>query len=247
MDRISPRVPRVFTGEELAAGREVTLAAAQGHYLTGVMRLKPGDPVRLFNGRDGEWLCCLVRVSRKSVAARPERRSGEVVLPPDIDFMFAPLKHARLDDMVEKAVELGARRLCPVITAHTVAARVNLDRMRAIAIEAAEQCNLTVVPEVLAPVPLERLLADWQPDRALVFCDETAATADPLAALRHLRLPAALLTGPEGGFSAAERAALLRLPAVTAISLGPRILRAGTAALAALSLLQASLGDWRAA
>ena len=209
-----------------------------------MLRLAGGDPVSVFNANDGEWLAYLATVSKKSTTLRCERRVADVSPPPDIDYIFAPLKHARLDYVVQKATELGARRLRPVITQRTVAERVNLERMRANAIEAAEQCNLVFVPEVHEPVKLPKLLADWQPGRALVYCDERAAIADPLLALEALSVPAAVLIGPEGGFTPEEKALLKSLPYVTAISLGPRIMRADTAAVAALTLVQAMLGDW---
>lgn len=220
------------------------LSREQSHYLTGVLRLTSGDPVRAFNSRDGEWLCYLATVSKKSVTLRCERRVAEVLPPPDIDYVFAPLKHARLDYVVQKATELGARRLRPVITARTIAERVNLDRMKANVIEAAEQCNLVYVPEVAEPVKLGRCLSEWQEGRVLIHCDETARVANPIAALSGLKAPAAVLIGPEGGFSDDERALLRSLPFATAISLGSRIMRADTAAVAALALVQAVLGDW---
>ncbi len=220
------------------------LPREQAHYLTGVLRLQPGDPVAVFNGRDGEWLAHLSDVTKKGASLRLERLVSAVKPPPDIDYCFAPLKHARLDYVVQKAAELGARRLRPVITQRTIAERVNMDRMRANVIEAAEQCNLVFVPEVHEPVKLPKLLAEWEQGRALVYCDETAATANPLAALQGLEPPAAVLIGPEGGFTGEERRLLAAQPFVTAISLGPRIMRADTAAVAALTLLQASLGDW---
>lgn len=232
--------PRLHAENALGAGAEIVLSNEQGHYLTTVLRLKNGDPVRLFNGRDGEWLAYLGEASKKRVTVVIEKRVADAAPPPDIDFLFAPLKHARLDYMVQKAVELGARRLRPVITRRTIAGRVNLDRMRANAIEAAEQCNLVFAPEVLQPVKLERALADWDAARALVFCDEKAKGR---VALSGLALPAAVLIGPEGGFADEERAQLRSLPFVRGISLGPRILRADTAAAAAMVLVQALAGD----
>jgi 16S rRNA (uracil1498-N3)-methyltransferase len=175
---------------------------------------------------------------------RIEKKLADAAPPPDIDFIFAPLKHARLDYLVQKATELGARRLRPVMTARTIVERVNLERMRANAIEAAEQCNLVFVPEVAEPLKLDRLLSGWDQGRALIYCDEGAEGQDTLAALKGLKLPVALLVGPEGGFTPAERAGLKRLSFVTAISLGPRIMRADTAGTAALALVQATLGDW---
>jgi 16S rRNA (uracil1498-N3)-methyltransferase len=236
--------PRLFLDASLAAAGEIVLSREQAHYLTGVLRLGPGDPLRCFNGRDGEWLAYLASVTKKQVTVRCERRLAEVMPPPDVDYVFAPLKHARLDYVVQKATELGARRLRPVITERTVAGRVNLERMRANVIEAAEQCNLVFVPEVHEPEKLAIVLAAWDPARRLVHCDEMAPVANPLAALTGLATPAAVLVGPEGGFTDAEKALLKALPFVTAISLGPRIMRADTAAVAALALVQAVLGDW---
>ena len=238
--------PRLHLDTELAQGREIALPREQAHYLTGVLRLQPGDAVSVFNGRDGEWLAHLAEASKKGASLRCERRVSDVRPPPDIDYCFAPLKHARLDYVVQKATELGARRLRPVMTGRTIAERVNLDRMKANVVEAAEQCNLVYVPEVLEPVKLAKLLEAWEQDRALVYCDETAAAANPIAALQRLKLPAAVLIGPEGGFTEEERKHLSALSFVTAISLGPRIMRADTAAIAALTLLQAALGDWGA-
>jgi 16S rRNA (uracil1498-N3)-methyltransferase len=209
-----------------------------------VLRLSPGDPVHAFNGSDGEWLCYLATVSKKHVSLRCERKVSDVRQPPDIDYVLAPLKHARLDYVVQKATELGVRHLRPVITHRTIAERVNLARMKANVIEAAEQCNLVFVPEVAEPEKLENLLANWDPSRALVYCDETSAIANPLEALKKLKAPAAVLIGPEGGFTDDEKKLLKSLPFVTAISLGPRIMRADTAAVAALTLMQAVLGDW---
>lgn len=236
--------PRLYLDTDLAAHREIDLPREQAHYLTGVLRLGPGDPVAVFNARDGEWLAHLGTVSKKGASLRCERLAAAVQLPPDIDYCFAPLKHARLDYVVQKATELGVRRLRPVITQRTIAERVNMERMRANVVEAAEQCNLVFVPEVTEPVKLPKLLQDWEPGRALVHCDETAAIANPLDALKPLKVPAAVLIGPEGGFTAEEKAMLGSLSFVTAISLGPRIMRADTAAVAALTLLQAVLGDW---
>jgi 16S rRNA (uracil1498-N3)-methyltransferase len=236
--------PRLHVDAHLSSDRDIALPQEQGHYLLNVLRLKPGDPVAVFNARDGEWLSYLVPAGKKSAAIRCERRVSEAKPPPDIDFLFAPLKHARLDYMVQKATELGARRLRPVITQRTIAERVNLDRMRANAIEAAEQCNLVFVPDVLEPSKLDSVLSTWPANRALIYCDETALMADPMEALKPLSTPAAVLIGPEGGFTDDERHRLKALPFVTPISLGPRIMRADTAAVAALTLVQAALGDW---
>ena len=222
----------------------MALIDAQAHYLANVLRLKPGDAVALFNGRDGEWLAYLTGIGKKSVSLRIERKTSEVKPPPDIDYVFAPLKHVRLDYLVQKATELGARRLRPVMTQRTIAGRVNLDRMRANAVEAAEQCNLVFVPEVHEPVGLAELIAGWEQSRRLIYCDERATIANPVQALAGIAPPAAVLVGPEGGFTPDERDLLKGQGFVTAISLGPRIMRADTVAIAALALVQASVGDW---
>jgi 16S rRNA (uracil1498-N3)-methyltransferase len=241
------RTPRLYTEAPLARGAEVALSREQAHYVANVMRLKTGDPLRLFNGRDGEWLCRLVSVGKRGTDAVCNDHTAEARQPPDIDYLFAPLKHARLDYMAQKATEMGVRRLRPVFTERTVAQRVNLQRLRANAIEAAEQCNLVAVPDVLAPAPLDKVVADWDPARRLIFCDETAGRADPIAVLESLETgPLGLLIGPEGGFSEAERALLHGRAFVTVMALGPRVMRADTAAVAALALLQAVRGDWRA-
>jgi 16S rRNA (uracil1498-N3)-methyltransferase len=236
--------PRLHLEAPLSAGGEIILSRDQGHYLTGVLRLSSGDAVRAFNGRDGEWLAYLATVSKKTVSLRCERRVAEAKLPPDIDYVFAPLKHARLDYVVQKATELGARRLRPVMTSRTVAERVNLDRMRANVVEAAEQCNLVHVPEVLEPEKLEKVLATWEKGRSLVYCDETMIDRNPLVSLKSVRAPTAVLVGPEGGFTDEEKALLKSRDFVIPISLGPRIMRADTAAIAALTLVQALAGDW---
>lgn len=236
--------PRLHLADTLSAGGEIILSREQGHYLTGVLRLSSGDAVRAFNSRDGEWLAYLATVSKKSVSLRCERLVAEAKLPPDIDYIFAPLKHARLDYVVQKATELGARRLRPVMTSRTVTERVNLDRMRANVVEAAEQCNLVHVPEVLEPEKLEKVLANWEKGRSLVYCDETMVDHNPLQSLKSVRTPTAVLVGPEGGFTDDEKALLKSRDFVIPISLGPRIMRADTAAIAALTLVQALAGDW---
>jgi 16S rRNA (uracil1498-N3)-methyltransferase len=237
--------PRLYVETSLTDGAQFALEKEQGHYLVHVLRLISGDAVALFNARDGEWLAYITTVSKKSVEVRLERATAAVQAPPDIDYLFAPLKHARLDYMVQKATELGARRLRPVITQRTIAERVNLDRMKANAIEAAEQCNLVFVPEIMEPMPLAKVLASWDPLRRLIYCDETASVANPIEALKNVKSPAAVLVGPEGGFTIEERAHLKSLAFVTAISLGPRIMRADTVAIAALAVVQATIGDWK--
>jgi 16S rRNA (uracil1498-N3)-methyltransferase len=236
--------PRLHIEETLSAGREIALSREQGHYLTGVLRLSAGDAVRVFNGREGEWLAYLATVSKKSVSLRCERHVAEAKLPPDIDYVFAPLKHARLDYVVQKATELGVRRLRPVMTSRTITERVNLDRMRSNVVEAAEQCNLVHVPEVLEPEKLEKVLASWESGRSLVYCDETKTGANPLESLKALQMPSAVLVGPEGGFTDEEKKLLESHDFIIGISLGPRIMRADTAAIAVLTLVQALAGDW---
>ena len=236
--------PRLHVDAALSQAAEIGLAREQGHYLVNVLRLGPGDALRVFNSADGEWLAYLTEASKKSVSIRCENRVGAAKPPPDIDYLFAPIKHQRLDYLVQKATELGARSLTPVITARTIAERVNLGRMKANVIEAAEQCNLVFVPEVREPVKFEALLKAWDKNRTLIFCDETAIITDPLQALEGLKVPLAVLVGPEGGFTEDERKHLKSLTFVRGVSLGPRIMRADTAAIAILALVQAKLGDW---
>ena len=246
MARTDFRTPRLYVSQDLAEGAEVKLDPQQTNYLVNVLRLGAGAPVLLFNGRDGEFSASLSTSSRKaaSLAVGPLTRAQEA--PPDVDYLFAPLKHARLDYIAQKAVEMGARRLQPVITRHTQVARVNVDRLRANAIEACEQCGVIWVPEVAPVESLTDALGNWPPERLLVFCDEEAEQASPLDALSMTRADGGvgLLIGPEGGFGDDERAAILSAPRVLRLSLGPRILRADTAAVAALALIQTTLGDW---
>ncbi|MFD2184902.1 16S rRNA (uracil(1498)-N(3))-methyltransferase [Rhodoplanes azumiensis] len=259
MPRYEFRSPRLFVEAPLAPGVRVPLDAAPLHYLRDVLRLKPGDPVLVFNGRDGEWRAELAEAGRRSMALAVVAATRPQTPPGDLHYLFAPLKRARLDYLVQKAVEMGASRLAPVVTRHTQAERVNSERMRANVIEAAEQCGVLALPAVAEPVAFDKALAALSPDRTLIFCDEDAPVADPVAALAAARRPApgesapaetagprplAVLIGPEGGFSEEERAVLLDRPGVVRIALGPRILRADTAAVAALALVQAVLGDW---
>jgi 16S rRNA (uracil1498-N3)-methyltransferase len=251
MTRSDFRAPRLYVDTPLAAGMAVTVDAPQAHYLLHVLRLKPGDGVLIFNGRDGEWRATLAGTAKRKAALTVDMRLREQPIPPDLHYLFAPLKHSRLDYVVQKAVEMGVSRLQPVVTRHTQVARVNLDRMRANAIEAAEQCGILTLPDIAPPAALDRALADREPSRLLIFCDEGAELQDPIAALKAARadrgigsLPLGLLVGPEGGFADEERAALLQAPNVLRLSLGPRILRGDTAAVAALALVQAVLGDW---
>lgn len=238
--------PRLHVAQPLADRTDLTLGAEQSHYLAHVLRLSSGDAVRLFNNQNGEVLAYITMVAKKTVSLRCERQVHAVQPPPDIDYIFAPLKHQRLDYLVQKATELGVRRLQPMITGRTIAERVNIDRMRANVIEAAEQCNLVFVPEVLEPKAFATLLKTWDQNRAIIFCDETSTSTDPRAALAKSKLPAAVFVGPEGGFTEEERATLKSMPKVAIISLGPRIMRADTAAVAALAIVQATIGDWQA-
>lgn len=234
---------RLHVGADLGSGAEVTLDGPQAHYLVNVMRMKPGEAVLVFNGRDGEWRAVLAAVAKRSCTLTIETQTRPQVAGPDVDYLFAPLKHARLDYMVQKATEMGVARLQPVITRRTIAERVNLDRMRANVVEAAEQCGILRVPEVAGPLALDKALVALAPGRRLILCDESAVSASPVEALMQLAPgPVAILVGPEGGFDDAERAALLARPDVIAISLGPRIMRADTAAVAALAVVNATLG-----
>ena len=247
MPRYDFRTPRLFVDAPLAAGGEVLLNRDQANYLRNVLRLGHGDGVLLFNGRDGEWGASLVGTGKRSAALTVGPQMRRQPMAGDLHFLFAPLKHARLDYMVQKAVEMGASLLQPVITRHTQVARINLDRMRANVIEAAQQCGVLGVPEVAEPMPVDRVADDT--DRVLIFCDENAEVASPVMALEAAQLvqgqPLDVLIGPEGGFTDEERVALLKRSKVLRIALGPRILRADTAAVAALALVQAVLGDWR--
>jgi 16S rRNA (uracil1498-N3)-methyltransferase len=244
MARYDFRSPRLFVEAPLETGASVALGRGQAHYLGTVLRLKSGDRVLVFNGCDGEWSASLTD-SRRTAALLVEAKTRAQTQPADLHYLFAPLKAARLDYMVQKAVEMGVSRLQPVLTRHSQVARVNLDRMRANAIEAAEQCGILSLPAVDPPAALARLVAEWDPVRRLIFCDEDVDVSNPVTALAGLaRSPLAVLIGPEGGFAQDERALLLELPNVVRLSLGPRILRADTAAVAALALVQAVIGDW---
>jgi 16S rRNA (uracil1498-N3)-methyltransferase len=251
MPRYDFRTTRLYVDTPLGAGARPVLDASQTSYLRNVLRLRPGDHVLVFNGRDGEWRAALADGGKRVLSLVVADHTRAQTPARDLHYLFAPLKHARLDYMVQKAVEMGVSLLQPVLTRHAQAARVNLERMRANAIEAAEQCGILALPEVAAPVALERFVAEHDPARLIVFCDEHAEVTDPLAALAGARarssttgVPLAVLIGPEGGFADDERAALLRLPNVVRLALGPRILRADTAAVAALALVQSVLGDW---
>jgi 16S rRNA (uracil1498-N3)-methyltransferase len=237
---------RLYVREGLAAGPRLVLEPGQAHYLVGVMRLAPGDELRLFNGRDGEWRAKVMASGKRACQLEVVSRTRPQVSGPDLDLVVALVKRARLETIVEKAAELGARRLRLAITERTKAWRINVARLAAIATEAAEQTGRLEVPLIEPPLKLARLLADWPEDRPLMFCDEAGDAPPALDALAgRAGGPWGVLVGPEGGFSAAERALVRALPAAVPVSLGPRILRADTAAIAALTLWQATLGDLR--
>jgi len=234
---------RLFLDHPFAPGQPCALTQPQSHYLFGVMRLAVGDELTVFNGVQGAWAAGVLRDDRRKGLVEPLAQTAPQIMPPDLWLLFAPLKKARTDFVVEKAVELGVARILPVQTDFTNAERLRQDKLQAHATEAAEQCGATFVPPVDDLARLDRVLADWPDDRHLLFCDETRlGAATPLADAP--RGPWAVLIGPEGGFSAAERARIAALSQAYPVSLGPRVLRADTAVVAALALWQAALGDW---
>lgn len=233
------RAQRLFVDADLSEGARIALPPEKAHYVGHVIRLGVGGAILLFNGCDGEWLCRRVEGGKRDVVLEAQARTRPQPPRPALEYAFAPLKHARLDYMIQKAVEMGAGILSPVITRHTQVSRVNSERMRANGEEAAEQCGILTLPEVREPLSLGAFLGGLEEGRLLVFCDEAAEGADPIAALRAAPAgPVTVLIGPEGGFAEDERA-LLRPRALT-LSLGPRILRADTAAVAALALVGAA-------
>lgn len=244
--RANYRMQRLFVTADLAQRRAFEADRAQSHYLANVLRLRDGAELLLFNGRDGEWLARVEAVAKKAVRLAPAEQTRLQPPLPDLIYAFAPIKAGRLDYLVQKAVEMGAGAIQPVITQHTQMATVGIDRLRANAIEAAEQCGILAVPQVREAQKFDAFLAGWDKDRRLIFCDESAETDNPVPALRGIsETRFGLLVGPEGGFSDDERRQLRALPFVTAIPLGPRILRADTAAVAALAVIQSTIGDWR--
>ncbi|UAK23992.1 16S rRNA (uracil(1498)-N(3))-methyltransferase [Sphingomonas nostoxanthinifaciens] len=234
--------PRLFVDQPLGDGLHLSLDGPQANYLGAVMRLKPGDPVRLFDDRTGEWLAEVADAGKRTIALTVTRQLREREAVPDIWLLFAPIKKGPIDWLVEKATELGVARMQPIITRRTIVDRVNLDRLRAHAIEAAEQCDRTALPELAEPTTLDALLRGWDARRTLLFADETGGT--PLAQAAGAA-PAAILIGPEGGFTPEERDRIRATAGAVAIALGPRILRAETAAAAALAVWMATAGDWR--
>lgn len=240
----TPRL-RLFVAADLDAGAQLALPKEQAHYLANVMRAKPGEAVLVFNGRHGEWRAALAHVAKNAVTLAVECRTREQAAEPDLWLVAAPIKKDCIDLVAEKAAELGASALWPVFTRRTVTSRVNGERLGAHMMEAAEQCERLTVPMLLEPAPLDKALASWDAARILLFLDESgsgAPIAEVLAALPPG--PLAVLVGPEGGFAPEERALLAKLPFARPVSLGPRILRAETAAIAALAIIQAIRGDW---
>jgi 16S rRNA (uracil1498-N3)-methyltransferase len=234
-------LPRLYVEEPLANGASLTLEGPQANYLGAALRLGAGAQVKLFDDRTGEWLAEIAEAGKKRVALRIVQKLREREPVPDLWLLFAPIKRGRIDWIIEKATELGVARLLPVLTQRTIVDKLNLDRLRAHMIEAAEQCERTALPELAEPQKLAALLQSWPSERALLFADEGGG--EPLASVVSPG-PAALLIGPEGGFTEDERSAIRALPQARAVSLGPRILRADTAAVAAISLWMAGAGDW---
>lgn len=234
---------RLCVEHPLGSGQSVPLSRDQAHYLFGVMRLTQGSRILLFNGRDGEYLAEVSEAGKRGGQLSCLEQTRPLQMPPDLWLVFAPIKKARTDFIVEKAVEMGVARLLPVQTEFTNSERIRRDRLQAHALEAAEQCGATFVPEVAELQRFDRLLDSWPKDRQLLFCDESRA-GDQVTLAGASRGPWAILVGPEGGFSNNERVRLGKLPQMTQICLGPRILRADTAAVAALTLWQNALGDW---
>lgn len=244
--RANYRMQRLFLPHPMQAGGEVEPDPQQTHYLTNVLRMQPGAQLLVFNGVDGEWLASVAEAGKKRVRLSLLTQVRPQPAPCDLVYCFAPLKAGRLDYLVQKAVEMGAGVIQPVLTQHTQMSNIGIDRIRANVVEAAEQCGILAIPEVRDAVKLERLIWEWDGTRRLIYCDEGAETNNPVPALQAIgerRL--GLLIGPEGGFSEEERTQLRALPYVTAIPLGPRILRADTAAVAAMAVIQATIGDWR--
>ncbi len=237
---------RLFVEADLAAGQRLEADRGQANYLLNVLRLKEGASILLFNGRDGEWRAEIEPAGRKKATLVLREQTRAQPEQPDLHYLFAPLKQARLEYMVQKAVEMGTGVLQPVITQFTHSRTLKVDRMKAHSIEAAEQCGILTLPEVRQAVPLETAVEGLGESRQLIFCDEGEESQNPLRALSNVKTgPLAVLIGPEGGFSQEERVMLRSLSHVTPIPLGPRVLRADTAAVAALALVQATIGDWR--
>ena len=243
--RANYKMQRLFVPQNLAPGTAFDASPVQSHYLANVLRMAEDAELLVFNGRDGEWLARIAAKTKKAVRLEMVELTRPQPAAPDLLYCFAPLKVGRLDYLVQKAVEMGAGVLQPVITQHTQLAKIGTERLQANAVEAAEQCGILAIPEVREAQKFSALLAGWDRERRLIFCDESSETNNPLAALQSIpEKKLALLVGPEGGFSEDERRQLYALPFVTAIPLGPRILRADTAAVAALAVIQVTIGDW---
>ena len=246
MMRANFRMQRLFLDAPLASAEPVEASSEQFNYLANVLRMQENAEILVFNGQHGEWRARLVFPTRKKILIEPLEQVREQPDPSDLHYLFAPLKVGRLDYLIQKAVEMGAGLLQPVMTQHVQGKITSLERLQANAVEAAEQCGILAVPRVAAPQKLQDLLADWPQERRIVFCDEGDEGQSPLPVLSRIEeKKLALLVGPEGGFSESERSLLRSLPFVTAIPLGPRILRADTAAVAAMAVIQAAIGDWR--
>lgn len=244
--RANFRMQRLFVSQPLNREQAVDASSDQFNYLANVLRMADGAEILLFNGHDGEWKAQLSYPTRKKIVLMPVEQTRPQPETPDLHYLFAPLKVGRMDYLVQKAVEMGAGVLQPVLTQHVQGKITNLDKLRANVIEAAEQCGILAVPDVEEPVKLKDLLESWPGARRIIYCDEGDEGQNPLPVLRGItETQIALLVGPEGGFSQEEQHLLRNHPSVTPIPLGPRILRADTAAVAALAVIQASLGDWK--
>ncbi len=234
---------RLYVEHPLGEGQSVVLTQPQAHYLTGVMRLGVGAVISVLNGVDGEWDAELVEAGKRKGVLLCHAQTKPLQVPPDLWLLFAPIKKARTDFIVEKAAEMGAKRIVPIQTAYTNADRIRVEKLQAHVIEAVEQCGGTYVPQVTPLQKLGAVLDGWSPERRLMFCDETML--DQPSAMSGSAGPWAIIIGPEGGFSDPERTRLRAMPAATPVSLGPRILRADTAAVAAMTLWQSRFGDWQ--
>ncbi len=243
--RANYKMQRIFTDLPLLAGQMIEPPAETVHYLLNVLRMRDGDQLLLFNGRDGEWLASIVQTGKKRLSLRPDEQARPQPQAPDFHYCFAPLKTGRMDYMVQKAVEMGASVIQPVITQHCQMPKLNSERMQANMREATEQCGILSLPEYQEPVRFDKFMDAWDRNRTLIFCDEAHDTNNPLPLLDALKgKPLGVFIGPEGGFSETERNFLRQQAFVTAIPLGPRILRADTAAVAAMAVIQAAIGDW---
>ncbi len=244
--RANFRMQRLFVAEDLAEGRAFEAGKDQFNYLANVLRMQEGQEVLLFNGRDGEWKAHLQFPSKKKIVLNPSEQVRPQPEKPDLHYLFAPLKTGRMEYLIQKAVEMGAGSIRPVMTQHVQGKVHSLDKLQAYAVEAAEQCGILAIPDIEQPKKLTELLESWPHDRRIIYCDEGDSGQNPLPVLSGIKEEKlALLVGPEGGFSEEERALLRELPFVTPIPLGPRILRADTAAVAALAVIQAAIGDWK--